>query len=106
MVTKVIDCVKNWRAPVHLTSVERLSWINQTNIVSHSKYINGEDLPKERKIAYIAETWLNHRGLWEISTISRVYRRILRDLIENEYNHQEEEEQENNVFCLNILKEN
>lgn len=69
------------------------------------------NVDKVKKAIYSA---IYYRGISATSTISRVYGRILRDLIEDEYRNIEEEEQSgfragrsciDDVFCLKqILK--
>ncbi|XP_044745289.1 uncharacterized protein LOC123307136 [Coccinella septempunctata] len=66
-----------------------------------NKFINGAPIPEQWKIAYISSIHKkgdklncgNYRGISVTSTMSRLYGRILRDLIESEYSDQEEEEQ-------------
>lgn len=94
---------------------ERLTWcVNQ--------YLNGAHVPEEWKMAHISSIHKkgdkldcsNYRGISVTSTLSRLYGRILRDLIELEYKEQEEEEQSgfrvgrscnDNIFCLKQLIE-
>lgn len=89
---------------------EQLTWcINQ--------YLNGDPVPAEWKEAYISSIHKkgnklecsNYRGISVTSTMSRLYGRIIRDLIEQEYMNKEEEEQSgfragrtctDNIFCL------
>ncbi|XP_030759306.1 uncharacterized protein LOC115884770 [Sitophilus oryzae] len=87
-----------------------------------NRFLNGAPIPKEWKIAYISsihkkgnkQVCSNYRGISVTSTLSRLYGRILRDLIEQEYQQQEEEEQSgfrtgrtctDNIFCLKQLIE-
>ena len=87
-----------------------------------NKFLNGTPIPKEWKVAYISSIHKkgnkldcsNYRGISVTSTLSRLYGRILRDLLEQEYQEQEEEEQSgfragrscnDNIFCLKQLIE-
>lgn len=87
-----------------------------------NRFLNGAPIPKEWKIAYISsihkkgnkQVCSNYRGISVTGTLSRLYGRILRDLIEQEYQQQEEEEQSgfrtgrtctDNIFCLKQLIE-
>lgn len=91
-----------------------------TNLVN--KCLNGDPVPDEWKTAYISSihkkgdksNCSNYRGISVTCTFSRLYGRILRDLIENEYHNNEEEEQSgfragrscvDNIFCLKQLIE-
>ncbi|XP_045477944.1 uncharacterized protein LOC123683087 [Harmonia axyridis] len=66
-----------------------------------NKCLSGQPVPKEWKTAYISSIYkkgdknqcANYRGISVTSTFSRIYGRILRDLIEIEYSAEEEEEQ-------------
>lgn len=63
--------------------------------------LNGHPVPDQWKVAYITSIHKkgskknpnNYRGISVTSTMSRLYGRILRDLIEEEYSSLEEEEQ-------------
>lgn len=85
-----------------------------------NQYINGAEIPQELKMAYITtihkkgakDQCTNYRGLSVTSTFSRLYGRIIRDKLEQEYTHMEEEEQAgfrsgrstiDNIFCLSQL---
>lgn len=87
-----------------------------------TKCVNGEDIREDWKTAYITSIYKkgnklncnNYHGISVTSTISRVYGRIIRDIIEEEYKNFEEEEQSgfwagrsctDNVFCLNQIVE-
>lgn len=87
-----------------------------------NKCLSGQPVPKEWKTAYISSIYkkgdknqcANYRGISVTSTFSRIYGRILRDLIEIEYSAEEEEEQSgfragrsctDNVFCLKQIIE-
>lgn len=62
-------------------------------------YLNGQEVPKEWKVAYISSIYKkgnrndcgNYRGISVTSSMSRLYGRILRDLIEKEYVEEEEQ---------------
>lgn len=86
------------------------------------KYINGENIPEEWKIAYITSIHKkgnklqcnNYHAISITSTFSRVYGRIVRNMIEEEYRNYEKEEQcsfragrscTDNVFCLKQIIE-
>ncbi|XP_044757762.1 uncharacterized protein LOC123315921 [Coccinella septempunctata] len=64
-----------------------------------SRYINGEDVPDAWKQAYISsihkkgkkDVCSNYRGISVTSTLSRLYGRLLRTLIEKEIDEQEEQ---------------
>lgn len=105
-VTKTVQQLKNgWAAgpeeiPAELIKCgtsklyARIAWcINQ--------YINGAPISEDWKVAYISSIpkkgnkldCSNYRGISVTSTLSRLYGRILRDLIEHEYKEQEEEQQ-------------
>ncbi|XP_030761326.1 uncharacterized protein LOC115886365 [Sitophilus oryzae] len=79
--------------------------------------LNGHPVPEDWKLAYISSIHKkgnkldcsNYCGISVTSTMSRLYGRILRDLIEEDYREKEEEEQNgfragrsctDNVFCL------
>ncbi|XP_045464755.1 uncharacterized protein LOC123673995 [Harmonia axyridis] len=80
-----------------------------------NRYINGEDVPDTWRVAYLSsihkkrrkDVCSNYRGISVTSTLSRMYGRILRTLIDKELD--EEEEQcgfragrscTDNVFCM------
>lgn len=85
-----------------------------------AKCINGENVPEKQKTAQITSIHKkgnklecnNHRGISVTSTINR---RIIRDMIEQEYRNYEEEEQcsfrggrscTDNMFCVKQVIEN
>ncbi|XP_030757305.1 uncharacterized protein LOC115883134, partial [Sitophilus oryzae] len=91
-----------------------------TNIVNQC--LNGHPVPEEWKKAYISSIYKkgsskdpnNYRGISVTSTMSRLYGRILRNLIEEEYSSYEEEEQNgfrggrsctDNIFALKQIIE-
>lgn len=84
--------------------------------------LNGNPVPDQWKVAYISSIHKkgnkrdcnNYRGISVTSTMSRLYGRILRDLIEDDFKDHEEEEQSgfragrscnDNVFCLKQIIE-
>lgn len=85
--------------------------------------LKGQEVPKDLNIAYISSTHKkgdtqdgnNYRDIPVTSILSRLYGRILRDLVEKEYqNHEEEEEQSrfragrsctDNIFCIKQILE-
>ena len=91
-----------------------------TNIVNQC--LNGHPVPEQWKKAYISSIYKkgsrkdpnNYRGISVTSTMSRLYGRILRNLIEEEYSSYEEEEQNgfrsgrsctDNIFALKQIIE-
>lgn len=87
-----------------------------------NKCINENNIPKEWKIGYMSSLLKkgdprkceNYRGITVTSTFSRLYGRVLRDLVEAEYATIEAEEQNgfragrscmDNLFCLKQLIE-
>lgn len=87
-----------------------------------NKCLNGHPVPEQWKVAYISSIYKkgdkkkcnNYRGISVTSTMSRLYGRILRDLIENDIKENEEEEQSgfragrsctDNIFCLKQIIE-
>ncbi|XP_030748216.1 uncharacterized protein LOC115876544 [Sitophilus oryzae] len=91
-----------------------------TNIVNQC--LNGQPVPEQWKKAYISSIYKkgsrkdpnNYRGISVTSTMSRLYGRILRNLIEEEYSSYEEEEQNgfrsgrsctDNIFALKQIIE-
>lgn len=84
--------------------------------------LNGHPVPEQWKEAYISSIHKkgnkrdcnNYRGISVTSTLSRLYGRIIRDIIEQEYQEHQEEEQSgfragrsctDNVFCLKQIIE-
>lgn len=87
-----------------------------------NRCLNGHPCPDQWKLAYISSIHKkgskkdpnNYRGISVTSTMSRLYGRILRDLIETEYSNEEEEEQSgfragrsctDNIFVLKQIIE-
>ena len=64
-----------------------------------NRYLNGEEVPQQWKVAYISSTHRkgskedcsNYRGISVTSRMSRIYGKILRDLIEEENKGEEEQ---------------
>ncbi|XP_072379975.1 uncharacterized protein [Diabrotica undecimpunctata] len=127
MVEKAVTELKNGRAPGPENIPAELIRCGTDKLFlavtwCMNKYINGVTPPSLWKVAYIFSIHKkgnkldssNYRGISVTSTLSRVYGRILRNLIEIEYREQEEEEQAcfragrtctDNVFCLKQLIE-
>ncbi|XP_030759056.1 uncharacterized protein LOC115884573 [Sitophilus oryzae] len=79
-------------------------------------FLNGHPVPEDWKLAYISSIHKkgnkldcsNYRGISVTSAMSRLYGRIIRDLIEEDYREKEEEQNgfragrscTDNVFCL------
>ena len=86
-----------------------------------TEYANGANIPDEWKTAYISSIHKkgsklqcsNYRGISVTSTISRIYGRIIRDMVEDDYEAQDEEQSgfragrscTDNVFCLKQMIE-
>lgn len=87
-----------------------------------NKCINENKVPKEWKMGFMSSIFKkgdprkceNYRGITVTSTFSRLYGRVLRDLVETEYELIEAEEQNgfragrscmDNIFCLKQLME-
>lgn len=90
--------------------------------ILYNKCINEGTIPKEWKLGYMSSIHKkgdprncgNYRGITVTSTFSRVYGRVLRELIEEEYSNQDAEEQSgfragrsctDNLFCLKQIME-
>lgn len=121
-IKKAVRGLKNNRAPgpegiqaeLIKCGTEKLYHMITTII---NRCLNDHPCPDEWKLAYISSIHKkgskkdpnNYRGISVTSTMSRLYGKILRDLIETEYSSYEEEEQcgfragrscTDNVFCL------
>jgi len=119
--------MKNRRAagpggiPIELIKTDCQKLLEMITILLN-KFINGEKVPEEWKIAIITPIHKigdkrkceNSRGISVTNTFSRIYGRILAKLVELEYKNLEVEEQSgfragrsyiDNIFCITQMKE-